>query len=205
MMLKKLAVLVLMGAVVACVVPASADVAYISAGDTWKYVNATTATAASVSTVGFEMPGYDDSSWFTGPAPFGNVSGGDFGNASGTVWDAFHDPLLRKTIVLGSPVAMNVDLGVDNGYDFFVNGVHVSGANAEGYTFRWEYSFSIPSSYFVAGPNVIAVALEDHGGLTAFDMQMTGPGQSSVPEPGVVALLIGVGFTGVRFALRRRR
>ena len=46
--------------------------------------------------------------------------------------------------------------------------------NAEEYTFRWEYSGDFGAA-LVPGVNVIAVALEDHGGATAFDMEITGP------------------------------
>ena len=99
---------------------------------------------------------------------------------------------------------MTVNLGVDNGYDFYVNGIHVSGANAEGYTNRWEYTFTIPAADFVIGNNVIAIQLEDHGGATAFDMMMTGPDCSRLPEPGTVALFIA-GLTGGFVARRRRR
>ena len=49
----------------------------------------------------------------------------------------------------------------------------VASDNAEGFTFRWEYSGTFPS--LNAGTNVIAVALEDHGGATAFDMEAFSP------------------------------
>jgi hypothetical protein len=51
----------------------------------------------------------------------------------------------------------------------------------------------------VNGENWLAVELEDHGGLTAFDMQVTG---DPVPEPATL-LLLGSGLTGL--AVRRRR
>lgn len=60
-------------------------------------------------------------------------------------------------------------LGVDNGFKLYANGVLVGSGNAEGYTFRWEYTGGFGTA-LVPATNVIAVALEDHGGATAFDM-----------------------------------
>ena len=63
-----------------------------------------------------------------------------------------------------------------SGYIFkswFVNNVFVAGAYAEGYTYRWEYSGSIPKADLHAGSNQLLVKLADNGGLTAFDMQVS--------------------------------
>ena len=55
-----------------------------------------------------------------------------------------------------------------------------------------------------AGINVIAVALEDHGRVTAFDMHVT----AAIPEPGTYALLLAglgmLGFLARRYMNRKR-
>jgi|GEM_PF-1256364 len=183
----------------------SQDGEYISPGNSWHYANANSGSIIN-GTTGFEMPDYDDSSWYIGRAPFSNVGGGDFG--ANTFWQDHYDPQLRTSITLGTPVDMTAQIGVDNGYELYVNGVRVSANNAEGYTYRWEYTVQIPSSYFVVGNNVIALQLEDHGGLTAFDMRLFGDRRgllpNDVPEPGSLALFLCAGSSVFLF-LRRRR
>lgn len=172
-------------------------VEHISPGATYRYVNATTATLASsagIDTTGWTLPGYDDSGWFIGQAPFGNTSGGDFG--ANTDWTVDFDPLLRTSFSLLAPAAQTVYLGVDNGFTMYVNGVQVAAANAGGFTNRWEYIFTIPADRFTPGTNTIAIALDDYGGLTAFDMKMEGP----VPSPASAGLLALAGL-----CTRRRR
>jgi hypothetical protein len=177
---------------------------YIATGSSYKYCGTDSAHACP-STVGFQNLSYNDSAWFTGNAPFGNTSGGDFG--ANTNWTVDFDPLLRTTFVLGTPVNMTANIGVDNGYALYVNGTLISSNNAEGFTSRWEYVINIPSTYFVSGTNIIAVALEDHGGLTAFDMELTGDSSGlnrTVPEPASLVLL-GSGLLGIGTRMRRRK
>ena len=154
--------------------------------------------------------------WTTGAAPFGNVPVGevafgtlDFGYA--TYWapggdidlpyGSFIDDLwVRTTLDLSSWDLETLvwDLGVDNGFKLYANGVLVAAENAEMYTERWEYSGGFGGA-LTSGVNVIALALEDHGGLTAFDMQITGreKGSARVPEGGTAALLFGLGLSGL--------
>lgn len=154
--------------------------------------------------------------WSTGLAPFGNHVGpygldmaGDF--SYNTLWPsdgADGDDLWVRTSLNLTGYDLSTiawDLGVDNGFKLYINGnpVNPFPFNAEGYTFRWEYSGAILQSYLNNGTNVIAVALEDHGGLTAFDMQITG-NQSSVPEPSTL-LLLGAGLAGVGLLRKRFR
>ena len=147
--------------------------------------------------------------FLSGQAPFGNVVGAVAPDVAGhfsrnTQWDADgtdgDDLWVRKTIDLTGYDLTKVgfDLGVDNGFKLYVNGVQVAGDNAEGYTFRWEYSGGINSALLTPGLNVIAVELEDHGVLTAFDMQIT------APEPASIFLLGAGAFGLVARRLRRR-
>ncbi len=138
--------------------------------------------------------------WLSGPAPFGNVYSGDFGYQFGTYWPenwSWGDDLWVRTSVDLSVFDLSSvrwDIGVDNGFTLYTNGFLVAGYNAEGYTGRWEYSGDFSGVSLNQGTNIIAVALEDHGGLTAFDMQITG--DHVVSEPSTL-LLLGSGLSGL--------
>ena len=149
--------------------------------------------------------------WSSGLAPFGNYTGSYGADTTGafsyqTFWDAdnsgsFDDDLWVRTSVDFSGYSLpslSWNLGVDNGFKLYVNGVPVANANAEGYTFRWEYSGDFSGISLNPGVNIIAVALEDHGVLTAFDMEITG---TPVPEPGIL-ILLGISMMSVA-GLRR--
>jgi len=170
-------------------------------GATWEY--------------SFSVP--PDAGWKTdggggfvsGAAPFGNTGGGDFG--ANTVWSADGsdgvDIYLRIALNL-TPFDLTTltwFLGVDNGYALYANGTLVSAANAEGFTFRWEYSGGFGATLH-SGVNYLAVELEDHGGATAFDMTIEGrkkPVSPGVPDGGSTSLLLAATVAGLA-ALRRR-
>lgn len=150
--------------------------------------------------------------WLTGLAPFGNNLGGYSSDPLGlfdyrTLWKADgpdgDDLWVRTTFDTGgfNLGSIRWNLGVDNGFKLYLNGTQVAGTNGEGYTSRWEYTGDF-GAYLLPGTNVLAVALEDHGGLTAFDMEVVG----TVPEPSSFLLLvIGLaGLTGARRRLSRR-
>jgi len=145
--------------------------------------------------------------WASGGAPFGNVVGGDFGYV--TFWpadgDLDDDLWVRTAVDLSSfdLTTITYDLGVDNGFKLYLNGNLVASDNAEGYTFRWEYSSGVPAGFLLPGLNVVAVALEDHGGLTAFDMQLTGRLTPVIPEAGNV--LAGLALAGAAGTVLWRR
>ena len=165
-------------------------------GSIWEYTSVDPTTGG---------PGWMTTSggWQTGLAPFGNDTS-PVGNWPGRQTDwAANTHLWVRTTFDASSIDLNSvawALGVDNGFDLFLNGAHVAGGNAEGYTFQWEYGGAFASGLLNGGTNYIAVALEDHGGLTAFDMQVTG---NAVPEPASL-LLLGSGTLLIARRLRRR-
>lgn len=158
----------------------SAETVILPPGSTWEYT--------------FSDPTSDPDwnrttgGWATGPAPFGSSPGLDPNFEAGTAWpadDSDGDDLwIRTTVDLSKSDLSAVvwQLGVDNGFTLYVNGKLAGSANAEGYASRWEYSDTFPADALVAGENVIALALEDHGGATAFDMQVTGRPGASAPR-----------------------
>ena len=152
--------------------------------------------------------------WTTGLAPFGNQVSGGYTDPDGyfayqTYWipagfnGASESNLwVRKAIDLSGFDLSSAgwDLGVDNGFTLFINGVQVASDFAEEYTYRWEYSGSFGSA-IQPGMNVIAVALHDHGGWTAFDMQVTA---NAIPEP-TSLLLLGTGLGALGLATWHRK
>jgi len=175
----------------------------LAAESTWEYTftDPTGSSAWNTTTGG---------GWTTGQAPFGNQSyAHDF--QYNTWWAADgsdgDDLWVRQAIDLTGYDLTTITwaLGVDNGFKLYLNGNLVASNNAEGYTYRWEYSGGISSSYLVNGVNVIAVALEDHGGATAFDMEVYG-NLVVVPLPPSALMGLGLlGGLGLAKVLRDRR
>jgi hypothetical protein len=201
---------------------------------TYHYVNATAATDIGAVSSNWFTPGFNDSSWFVGNGPFSSTTPSSTifnqGNSNGpyapdptqpipstfTSWTVNYDPYLRTSFTLSAPTALTVWIGVDNGINsLYLNGVLATAAvNAEGNAFRWESVFDVPAAYTLAGPNILALQLEDHGGLTGFVMMVTAddaaintpittnPPMTSVPEPATL-LLLASGVASLA-ALRRK-
>jgi hypothetical protein len=153
--------------------------------------------------------------WNTGPAPFGNNRGG-YGSDPGffdyaTWWPGgsstlFDDLWVRTEVDLTAFDLTSIawDLGVDNGFKLYANGDYVDGDLAEYYTYRWEYSGNFSGVSLNQGKNVFAVALNDWGGLTAFDMQITGTPMTSVPDASIM-LLLGTSLIGLAALSRKSK
>jgi hypothetical protein len=183
--------------------PASASIV-LATGSTWEYtfVNPTGDSSWNNTTGG----------WTTGLAPFGNNLGGYSSDPSGnfdynTLWAADGsdgDDLWVRTAVDFTGFDLSTakwNLGVDNGFKLYLNGFLIASGNGEGYTWQWEYSGNF-STYVIPGVNIVAVALEDHGGLTAFDMQITA---TAIPEPTTIIIWSLLGGLGLVFAWRKRK
>jgi gliding motility-associated-like protein len=119
--------------------------------------------------------------WKKGNAPFGS----DNSNSNpdffyNTLWPSDNDDgidlYIRRTIDLtGYDLStINWYMGVDNGYTLYVNGNRVSSNYSEGITYRWEYSGTLPQNFLKQGINIVAIALENKRGYTAFDMMIKG-------------------------------
>ncbi len=215
------------------VFPAAALEIYVDQDSVFKYINASGSTSVGTPAADWYTNGFDDSSWYEGPAPFssGPTSGtiGDYANAPSpfdgaadpvpsayTPWAVSYDPYLRTTFTLAAQTNLTVWMAVDNGINsMYINGtLATAGVNAEGAAFRWEHVFDIDASHTVAGENTFALQLEDHGGATGFVMMITGdaPGEqttfttnppTAVPAPGGLALL-ALSLFGIA-GIRRKR
>jgi len=122
--------------------------------------------------------------WVTAPAPFATCCSGT-GFYPATIWPADtnndDDLWVRTSVDLTGVDLSDVvwGLGVDNGFKLYANGTLVDSGDASGGTHYWEYSGDFDGD-LVPGVNVIAVALKDYGGATAFDMVVA---VGSVPNP----------------------
>jgi hypothetical protein len=166
---------------------------YVDQTATYHYCKANSASQTCTVPANWFASDFDDSSWSVGNGPFSNTATSstifNLANAGGpwapdpaqpipsafTTWDVNADPYLRTTFTLSAPTALTIWIAVDNGVNsLYLNGVLSTGAiNAEGNAFRWESVFDIPASFTFAGVNVLALQIEDHGGLTGFDMVVT--------------------------------
>lgn len=152
-------------------------------GSTWEYTFSDPTSDPDWNKV-LGQPG-----WSMGAAPFGSQPAGSRTDPQfhyNTYWpadsEADDDLWVKVALDLSDPgegeaydLARIVwALGVDNGFKLYVNGRAVSSGDSDGYTKRWEYQDRFEASALVPGTNVVALALKDYGGLTAFDMQVSG-------------------------------
>jgi hypothetical protein len=188
-------------------------VTLLAPGHTWQYTfTDPTADASWNTTLGI------GGTWQEGPAPFGNNRGGYPEDPQGefdfaTYWaesGGSGDDLWVRTSVDLTDIDLSTvtwRLGVDNAFKLYLNGALVSDGDAEGYTFRWEYSGEFGSG-LTQGINELALALDDRGVLTAFDMEVTGstPNGTQVPEPAglTVSALVLLAIAGLDFGAQRR-
>ena len=205
---------ILMSAVMAAALTATAAQAasVLPPKSTWEY----TFTDPSADNPDWRTATDVGGEWASGDAPFGNTTGttnGDFDYqtfwpAAGSGTAGTPELWVRRTVdFTGFDIATATwDIGVDNGYTLWVNGTEVSQNSAGGFTFRWEYSGTFGDT-LNQGENIVALALDDYGGLTAFDMQITADAMAietpAIPLPAGLPLMLG-GIAALA-ALRTRR
>lgn len=144
----------------------------INVGNLTQYASPALALANAPGVQIVEMPNGGTISIWNGDAT--NSGGDNSGGMSILVSKVDGDDLwVRRTIDLTGVDLSQVSwgLGVDNGFKLYANGTLIDAQNAGGGTHRWEYTGGFGGA-LVSGVNVIAVALEDHGGATAFDMEI---------------------------------
>ncbi len=160
----------------------------VNYGDTWTYLE-----GAVGHDPGFEIPGYDVSSWNTGPAAFGYVLDGDqvLGpnmppcvmnrDLIGTAWTPLTDLTLVKTINIPDGVEnLYFEFGSDNMAIIYLDGNEVGRTDTAGCQTRGSSSFWYPNS--LSGSTVLAVRMVDnpHGepgeNETFFDMKVVAYG-----------------------------
>jgi len=139
------------------------QIEYIKSSDTWKYTHKDLLPEIASSYT------LNDRHWKTGRAPFSSLKSGDF--AHRTYWPLNTSFWVRKSAFIKRSADLKVYLAVDNGFELYWNGVFIR-KEYGGSTYRWEYSFTIPSSVVRKGKNIIAIRLIDNGGIDAFDMKL---------------------------------
>lgn len=93
-------------------------------------------------------------------------------------------------------------VGVDNGVFVWIDGVFVGGQMQPGTAIPGEYMFDLGS--LGVGTHYLAFLLEDHGGATGFDLEVTAEVGQEVPLP-FGALLFGTGLVAFRLKRAKRQ
>ena len=165
-------------------------------GTTWKYLD-----NGSNQGTAWTGTGFNDASWASGAAELG------YGDAPVTpvsygpdVNNKYVTTYFRKTINISNPSSysiFNANIRRDDGCIVYVNGTQVYISNLSGTVAYNTYAtnaaddgatpqpFSIPSSAFVSGNNVIAVEMHQSSATSSdltFDMELTASAPGAEPE-----------------------
>jgi hypothetical protein len=149
----------------------------------WKYLD-----VAYGGSVGFEQTTFDDSSWATGTAAFGDIGACPLNNSSNvhTAWPELTDMLLRKHFDLPpGATGLTVLVPIDDAVQVWVNGTDISNGMQNSTLcaevppnvgFPGFYQFTAPDSLLRAGPNLLTLRAHDvdgGGNLDFVDVQVT--------------------------------
>ena len=149
----------------------------------WKYLDVAYGGGA-----GFEQTTFDDSSWSTGTAAFGDIGNCPLNNSSQvhTAWPELTDMLLRKHFYLPAGAAgFTVLVPIDDDVQVWLNGTDISNGMQNSTLcaqvppnvgFPGYYQFTASDSLLRAGPNVLALRARDvdgGGNLDFVDVQVT--------------------------------
>jgi GDSL-like Lipase/Acylhydrolase family len=153
-------------------VAASPSSVVIPFGDSgWKWANVAPGGAP-----GFEQPQYDDSTWSTGQAGFGQTDNRCSWNNTAqvkTLWIPQSDLLVRHHFTV-TPAIQTLHLSgdVDNDAHIYVNGVDIADPTS-GYCDSGAIDVDIPANVLTVGDNVLAIRATDYGGSNFLDVQLS--------------------------------
>ncbi|MFN2587505.1 MAG: SGNH/GDSL hydrolase family protein [Actinomycetota bacterium] len=123
---------------------------------------------------GFEQPGFDDSSFAVGDAPFGSGGACPLSDTVDTPWGLETDLLVRRWVEVpaGTP-DLYVSVAADNAAQVFWNGVEVVAHDQEGCAMRG-FRLAIPPGAVEPGvANLLAVRGSDRGVESYLDVAVT--------------------------------
>jgi hypothetical protein len=139
---------------------------------------------------GFELPGFDDSLWSTGAAPFGAAGPNpevcpQLWPAVQTDWIPFNSDLFVRfdqELCLGTH-SVRVGVSIDNDVALWVNGFEVDPTvpcvespdglcMTEECAFPDKVVFEVPDAYLLAGDNLFAVHARDRHIVAFFDIEI---------------------------------
>jgi choice-of-anchor C domain-containing protein len=139
----------------------------------WSYLDVSQGTDA----VGWEVPGFNDSSWPVGQAGFGTTDGTCSWNNTTqvhTTWTPLTDLLLRRHISLPAGATDVVITGtVDNTATVYWNGAQIGTPASSGFCEPNGIDFTVPAADLTTGDNVLAIGGGDDGNATFLDVQVT--------------------------------
>ena len=146
--------------------------------------------------INFQQPGFDDSSWSIGAAPFGTPYPA-CGYSPQTSWPPNTDILVRKHFALPVDATnLQVSVAIDNDVQVFINGNDISGglqthekcAPYPTWVFPTATTYVPASDLNPGGDNVIAVLGQDRGTSDLLDIQVTAAKIGRITTGGPVAL-----------------